>query len=100
MTARQYSTPLAFKQALEQRLRASTTTGIAFARRRQSGLGADGCLGLALGLIEAERLLDRRHRSFSGVLELLGSIHRCRLATLLNMGAYGDLRRPMPPLAG
>ena len=35
MTAHRYSTPLAFKQALEQRLRASTTTGIAFARRRQ-----------------------------------------------------------------
>src|SRR5947209_804433 len=30
-----YSTPLAFKQALEQRLRSSSTTGVGFARRRQ-----------------------------------------------------------------
>ena len=35
MTARQYTTPLAFKQALEQRLRSASTTGTDFARRRQ-----------------------------------------------------------------
>ncbi len=35
MTVRQYATPLAFKQALEQRLRASSTTGADFGRRRQ-----------------------------------------------------------------
>jgi hypothetical protein len=35
MTARQYPTPLAFKQALEQRLRSSSTSGTDFARRRQ-----------------------------------------------------------------
>jgi len=35
MTARQYATPLAFKQALEQRLKSSSTTGVDFARRRQ-----------------------------------------------------------------
>jgi hypothetical protein len=35
MTARQYATPLAFKQALEQRLRSASTTGADFARRRQ-----------------------------------------------------------------
>lgn len=35
MTARLYATPLAFKQALEQRLRSSSATGIDFARRRQ-----------------------------------------------------------------
>ena len=34
MTPR-YSTPLAFKQALEQRLKSSSTTGVDFARRRQ-----------------------------------------------------------------
>jgi hypothetical protein len=35
MTAHQYATPLAFKQALEQRLRTSSATGTDFARRRQ-----------------------------------------------------------------
>lgn len=35
MTARQYPTPLAFKQALEQRLRSSSASGTDFARRRQ-----------------------------------------------------------------
>lgn len=35
MRARQYATPLAFEQALEQRLKASSTTGADFARRRQ-----------------------------------------------------------------
>lgn len=35
MTVRQYATPLAFKQALEQRLRSASTTGTDFGRRRQ-----------------------------------------------------------------
>lgn len=35
MTVRQYATALAFKQALEHRLKASSTTGTDFARRRQ-----------------------------------------------------------------
>jgi hypothetical protein len=35
MMPRPYATPAAFKQALEQRLRASSTTGVDFARRRQ-----------------------------------------------------------------
>lgn len=35
MTARIYSSPAAFKQALEQRLRTSTKSGVDFARRRQ-----------------------------------------------------------------
>ena len=35
MTVRQYATPLAFKQALEQRLKSSSTTGTDFGRRRQ-----------------------------------------------------------------
>jgi hypothetical protein len=35
MTTRTYSSPEAFKQALEQRLRAATKTGGEFARRRQ-----------------------------------------------------------------
>jgi hypothetical protein len=35
MTVRQYATPLAFKQALEQRLKASSMTGADFGRRRQ-----------------------------------------------------------------
>jgi hypothetical protein len=35
MIVRTYSSPVAFKQALEQRLRASTVSGADFARRRQ-----------------------------------------------------------------
>lgn len=35
MNVRHYATPLAFKQALEQRLKSSSTTGVDFARRRQ-----------------------------------------------------------------
>lgn len=35
ITVRQYATPLAFKQALEQRLRSSSATGTDFGRRRQ-----------------------------------------------------------------
>lgn len=35
MTARVYSSPPAFKQALEQRLKASSKDGVDFARRRQ-----------------------------------------------------------------
>ena len=35
MTVREYSTPLAFKQALEQRLRSASATGTDFGRRRQ-----------------------------------------------------------------
>jgi hypothetical protein len=35
MTARGYATPLAFKQALEQRLKSSSATGVDFGRRRQ-----------------------------------------------------------------
>ena len=73
---------------------------VVLAGRGQPGLGLDRRLGAVLGLVQPKRLFDRRHRSFSGILELLGSIHRCRLATLLNMGAYGDRRCPMPPLAG
>jgi hypothetical protein len=35
MTIRKYSSPEAFKQALEQRLRASAKSGAEFARKRQ-----------------------------------------------------------------
>src|SRR5580692_5537319 len=35
MTARTYTSPEGFKQALEQRLRTATNTGVDFARRRQ-----------------------------------------------------------------
>jgi len=35
MTARTYSSPKAFKEALEQRLRSASKNGVDFARRRQ-----------------------------------------------------------------
>jgi len=35
MTAQTYASPQAFKQALEQRLKTASTSGVDFARRRQ-----------------------------------------------------------------
>jgi hypothetical protein len=35
MTARTYASPLAFRQALEQRLKTGSTSGVDFSRRRQ-----------------------------------------------------------------
>jgi hypothetical protein len=40
MTVREYKTAAAFKQALEQRLRTASLSGIDFARRRQLVAGA------------------------------------------------------------
>ena len=53
MTARQYATFLAFKQALEQRLKSASATGVDFARRRQL-LVFDRFRARRLGGIEIE----------------------------------------------
>ena len=65
MTARKYATALAFKQALEHRLKASSATGADFARRRQ--------------LLVFERFLARVD-------------HRCGEAVILKGGLALELR--------
>src|SRR5262245_26403986 len=60
MTVHQYSTPLAFKQALEQRLKSSSTTGMDFGRRRQ--------------LLVFDRLLARLTRVVDDALILKGGL--------------------------
>jgi hypothetical protein len=41
MTAQTYASPQAFKQALEQRLKTASTSGVDFARRRQLTASSD-----------------------------------------------------------
>jgi hypothetical protein len=60
MTARSYSSPAAFKQALEQRLRAATESGVDLARRRQ--------------LLVFDRLLARVVRVFGDAATLKGGL--------------------------
>ena len=60
MTVRQYSTPLAFKQALEQRLRSASATGTDFGRRRQ--------------LLVFDRLLARLGRVAGDTVTLKGGL--------------------------
>ena len=60
MTPRAYATPAAFKQALEQRLRANSTTGTDFARRRQ--------------LVVFERFLARVFLQLKGRVWLKGGL--------------------------
>lgn len=60
MTARQYATPLAFKQALEQRLKSSSATGVDFGRRRQ--------------LLVFERFLARLGRVAGDAVTLKGGL--------------------------
>jgi len=60
MNVRTYSSPQAFKQALEQRLRASVKNGSAFARRRQ--------------LLVFDRFLARIAAAFGGAVVLKGGL--------------------------
>ncbi len=60
MTPRSYSTPAGFKQALEQRLRAGSTTGLDFARRRQ--------------LLVFDRWLARVAQAFGDAVVLKGGL--------------------------
>lgn len=113
MTARQYSTPLAFKQALEQRLRASTTTGIAFARRRQllvfdrflarlaqvagESVVLKGGLVLELRLARARTTKDvdlRMMSSPGNVLELLQEAGRLDLGDCMLFEVQPDADHP------
>lgn len=60
MTTPRYATPQAFKQALEQRLRSTSTSGIDLARRRQ--------------LLVFERLLARVHQEAGDAVVLKGGL--------------------------
>lgn len=60
MTARVYSSPPAFKQALEQRLKAASNDGADFARRRQ--------------LLVFERFLARVFTVFGDAILLKGGL--------------------------
>jgi hypothetical protein len=60
MTARIYSSPESFKQALEQRLRTSTQTGVDFARKRQ--------------LLVFDRFLARIVAAFGNAVTLKGGL--------------------------
>src|SRR5438105_3098028 len=84
MTTRTYTSPQAFKQALEQRLRTASKTGADFARRRQLlvfdrflarivALLGDGVL-LKGGLV-LELRLERARTTKDIDLRLTGSAH-------------------------
>ena len=60
MTARTYSSPEAFRQALEQRLRTSAKSGVLFARKRQ--------------LLVFDRFLARVSRAFGNAATLKGGL--------------------------
>jgi hypothetical protein len=82
MTVRQYATPLAFKQALERRLRSSSATGTDFSRRRQLlvfdrflarlGRVAGDAVTLKGGLV-LELRLDRARTTKDVDLRMMGS---------------------------
>jgi len=60
MAQRTYASPLAFKQALEQRLRATTPNGVAFSRKRQ--------------ILVFERFLARVSDAFGEAVTLKGGL--------------------------
>lgn len=113
MTARLYATPLAFKQALEQRLRSSSTTGVDFARRRQllvfdrflarlarvagEAVTLKGGLVLELRLARARTTKDidlRLMGSSEGVLELLQEAGRLDLGDHMLFEVQPDADHP------
>jgi hypothetical protein len=113
MTARQYATPLAFKQALEQRLRTSAATGVDFARRREllvfdrflarlAQLAGDsvvlkGGLVLELRLARARTTKDidlRMMGSSDEVLELLQEAGRLDLGDYMLFEVQPDADHP------
>src|SRR5205807_4154592 len=98
---RRYSTPLAFKQALEQRLRSSLTTGFDFARRRQllvfdrflarvasvvgDAVTLKGGLVLEMRLARARTTKDIDLRMMGSAEDVLG---RLQTAARLDLGDY------------
>lgn len=113
MTARQYATPLAFKQALEQRLRVASVTGVDFARRRQllvfdrflarlaqvagDAVTLKGGLALELRLARARSTKDidlRLMGSSDDVLELLHEAGRLDLGDHMLFEVQPDADHP------
>jgi hypothetical protein len=78
MMVQTYASPPAFKQALEQRLKSSSSGGVDFARRRQ--------------LLVFDRFLARIVAIF-GTAALLKA-HKRQLTTLMH-GPLGRLRLPL-----
>jgi hypothetical protein len=101
VTARKYPSPEAFKQALEQRLRAATKTGAAFARKRQF-LVFDrflarlvqvlGNMATLKGGLVLELRLDRARTTKDIDLRLTGSsdglLERLQEAARLDLGDF------------
>ncbi len=99
--AHYYATPLAFKQALEQRLKSSSKTGIDFARRRQLlvfdrflariAQVAGNTVTLKGGLA-LELRLDRARTTKDIDLRMMGSaddvLERLQAASRLDLGDY------------
>ena len=113
MKARLYATPIAFKQALEQRLRSSSSTGIDFARRRQllvfdrflarvtqvpnNAVILKGGLVLELRLAQARTTKDidlRMPGSADHVLERLQTAARLNLGDYMLFEVQPDLSHP------
>lgn len=113
MTIRQYATPLAFKQALEQRLKSSSTTGANLARRRQllvfdrflarltqvagDEITLKGGLVLELRLARARSTKDvdlRMMGSSSGILDRLQEAGRLELGDYMGFEIQPDREHP------
>ena len=113
MKARLYATPIAFKQALEQRLRSSSSTGVDFARRRQllvfdrflarvthvpsNDVILKGGLVLELRLAQARTTKDidlRMPGSADHVLERLQTAGRLSLGDYMLFEVQPDLSHP------
>jgi hypothetical protein len=101
VSPRRYATPLAFKQALEQRLRTSSTSGVDFARRRQllvfdrflarvTRVAGDAVM-LKGGLV-LELRLSRARTTKDVDLRMMGSsddvLERLQAAGRLDLGDY------------
>lgn len=110
---RHYATPLAFKQALEQRIKSSSTTGADFARRRQlfvfdrflarvvsvfgDAVTLKGGLVLEMRLARARTTKDidlRVMGSADDVLERLQSAGRLDLGDAMSFEVQPDLDHP------
>jgi len=110
---RRYATPLAFKQALEQRIKSSSTTGVDFARRRQllvfdrflarvasvvgDALTLKGGLVLEMRLARARTTKDidlRMMGSADNVLDRLQAAGRLDLGDYMLFEVQPDLDHP------
>lgn len=110
---RRYATPLAFKQALEQRIKSSSTTGADFARRRQllvfdrflarvvsvvgDAMTLKGGLVLEMRLARARTTKDidlRMMGSADNVLERLQAAGRLDLGDYMSFEVQPDLDHP------